>query len=135
MSRARVLIADDHTLVLEGLVGLLQTKFDVVAAVTDGSTLVDAAARLRPDVIVTDISMPTLNGLEALEQLKAAGSDARLIVLTMHTDAELASKLIQSGASGFVMKIMASSELVTAIEQALAGQTYVTPGLPSAFNV
>ena len=129
MSRARVLIADDHAFVLEGLVNLLQDKFDVVAAVTDGNLLVDAATRLHPDVIVTDISMPRLNGIEAFEQLKAAGSEAKIIVLTMHTDAELAAKLIRSGVSGFVMKLLATSELVTAIEQALAGQIYLTPAL------
>ena len=88
MSRARVLIADDHPFVLEGLVKLLHDKFDVVAAVSDGELLVDAASRLRPDVIVTDISMPLLNGMEAFGRLKAAGSDAKLIVLTMHADAD-----------------------------------------------
>ena len=129
MSRARVLIADDHAFVLEGLVNLLKDKFEVVAAVTDGHLLVDAATRLRPDVIVTDISMPGLSGIEAFERLKAAGSEAKVIVLTLHTDAELAAKLIRSGVSGFVMKLLATSELVTAIEQALVGQIYLTSAL------
>lgn len=129
MSRTRVLIADDHAFVLEGLVNLLKDKFEVVGAVTDGRLLVDAASRLRPDVIVTDISMPGLSGIQAFEQLKAAGSEARVIVLTLHTEAELAAKLIRAGVSGFVMKLRASTELVTAIEQALAGQIYMTPGL------
>jgi|GEM_PF-765554 len=93
MNRARVLIADDHAYVLEGLVNLLKDKFDVVAAVTSGSLLVDAATRLRPDVVVTDISMPGLNGIEAFEQLQAAGLEAKVIVLTLHTDTELAAKL------------------------------------------
>ena len=131
MNRARVLIADDHAFVLEGLVNLLKDKFDVVAAVTSGSLLVDAATRLRPDVVVTDISMPGLNGIEAFEQLQAAGLEAKVIVLTLHTDAELAAKLIRSGVRGFVMKLLATSELVTAIEQALLGRVYLSPSLGS----
>ena len=131
MNRVRVLIADDHAYVLEGLVNLLKDKFDVVAAVTSGSLLVDAATRLRPDVVVTDISMPGLNGIEAFEQLQAAGLEAKVIVLTLHTDAELAAKLIRSGVSGFVMKLLATSELVTAIEQALLGRVYLSPSLGS----
>src|SRR5687767_15869438 len=102
MSRARVLIADDHALVLEGVVSLLQDKFEVVAAVTDGTLLVDAAIRLRPDIVITDISMPRLNGMQAFEQLKAAGCDAKVIVLTMHTDTALGEQLIRCGASGVV---------------------------------
>jgi len=129
MNRARVLIADDHPFVLEGLVNLLKDRFEVVAAVASGSLLVDAATRLRPDVVVTDISMPGLSGIEAFEQLKAAGLEAKVIVLTLHTDAELAAKLIRSGVSGFVMKLLATSELVTAIEQALLGRIYLSPSL------
>ena len=131
MNRVRVLIADDHAFVREGLVNLLKDKFDVVAAVTSGSLLVDAATRLRPDVVVTDISMPGLSGIEAFERLKAAGLEAKVIVLTMHTDAELAAKLIRSGVRGFVMKLLATSELVTAIEQALLGRVYLSPSLGS----
>jgi DNA-binding NarL/FixJ family response regulator len=129
MNRARILIADDHAFVREGLVQLLDTQFEVVAAVAGGNELVEAATRLRPDVIVTDISMPGLNGIEAFEQLKAAGSVARVIVLTLHSDAELAASLIESGVSGFVMKLLAASELATAVEQVLAGRIYVTPTL------
>jgi DNA-binding NarL/FixJ family response regulator len=129
MNRARVLIADDHPFVLEGLVNLLKGKFEVVAAVTDGTLLVDAASRLRPDVIITDVSMPGLNGIEAFQQLKAAGSEAKVIVLTLHASVDLAAKLIGSGVSGFVMKLQATRELVTAIDQVLMGRTYLTPGL------
>ena len=129
MSRARVLIADDHAFVLEGLVNLLKDRFEVVAAVTDGYRLVDSATRLRPDVIVTDISMPGLNGIEAFERLKAAGSEARVIVLTLHADAELAASLMQSGVRGYVVKLLAVNELVSAVEQVLAGQIYLTPTL------
>jgi len=129
MSAARVLIADDHAFVLEGLVGLLKEKFDIVGAVTDGNLLVEAATRLRPDVIVTDISMPGLNGIEALKRLRAAGVDARIIILTLHADADLATELIRAGASGFVLKLLATSELTTAIDQVLLGKTYRTPAL------
>jgi DNA-binding NarL/FixJ family response regulator len=131
VNRARVLIADDHAFVLESLVGLLKDRFEVVAAVTDGRALVDAAIRLRPDVIVTDISMPGLSGIEAFEQLKAAGVEAKVIVLTLHTDTALAAKLLRSGVSGFVIKMRAASELVTAIEQVKAGRIYSTPSLSS----
>lgn len=129
MSQARVLIADDHAMVLEGLVNLLKDRFEVVAAVTDGHLLVEAATRLRPDVIVTDISMPGLNGIEAFERLKAAGSETKVIVLTLHADADLAASLMQSGVHGYVVKMLAVSELVPAIEQVLAGQIYLTPTL------
>ena len=128
MGRARVLIADDHPFVLEGLVGLLKDRFDVVAAVTDGRQLVDAAIRLGPDVIVTDISMPGLNGIEAIARLKAAGSEAKIIVLTVDGRAELAAELFRAGASGFVVKPLAASELVMAIEQVLLGRVHLTPG-------
>jgi len=129
MNRARVLIADDHPFVREGLLNLLRHKFEVVGAVADGHLLVDAAIELRPDVIVTDISMPGLSGIEAFERLKAAGSEAKVIVLTLHTDAELAAKLIRLGVSGFVMKLLAAGELVGAIEQVLLGHSYVSPSL------
>jgi DNA-binding NarL/FixJ family response regulator len=124
-----VLIADDHAFVLEGLVNLLKDRFEVVAAVGDGNQLVDNATRLRPDVIVTDISMPGLNGIEAFERLKAAGSEAKVIVLTLHADAELAASLVRSGVRGYVVKLLAVSELITAIEQVLAGHIYLTPTL------
>jgi DNA-binding NarL/FixJ family response regulator len=127
MSRARVLVADDHALMLEGVVSLLQDKFDVVAAVTDGALLVDAAIRLRPDIVITDVSMPRLNGIQAFEQLKAAGCDAKVIVLTAHTDVALAEQLIRCGASGVVTKLLAASELVPAVEHVLSGRTYSSP--------
>jgi DNA-binding NarL/FixJ family response regulator len=129
MSQTRVLIADDHASVLEGLVNLLKDRYDIVAAVSDGHQLVDAATRLRPEIIVTDISMPGLSGIEAFEQLKTAGSDAKVIVLTLHAEAELAAGLVQLGVCGYVMKPLAVSELVAAIEQVRAGDIYLTPTL------
>ena len=129
MRRATVLIADDHTIVIEGLVSLLKDRFDVVGAVGDGSRLLDEAARLRPDVVVTDISMPGANGLEALGRLKAARAEVKVVVLTMHADAELATEALRAGASGYVVKQSAGAELVLAIDEALRGRVYLTPAV------
>lgn len=129
MRRATVLIADDHPIVMEGLESLLKDRFEVVGAVSDGRRLLDEAARLRPDVIVTDIAMPGLNGLEALRRLKAKQSDVRVIMLTMHADAELATEAMGAGASGFVVKQSAGEELVTAINEALQGRVYLAPAV------
>ena len=125
-----VLIADDHAIVKEGLVALLKEHaFDVVGAVGDGDLLVDAAKRLRPDVIVTDISMPGLSGLDVLARLKAERVESKVIVLTMHNDAELATRAMRAGASGFLLKHSAGEELLNAIGQALQGRVYLTPAV------
>ena len=129
MDRPTVLIADDHVSVLERLVTLLKDRFAVVGTVTDGVQLVDAALRLRPAVIITDISMPGLTGIEAIRQLRRGGLDAKFIVLTMHADTDLADESIGAGASAFVVKISAGSELMIAVDEALAGRLYVTPML------
>jgi DNA-binding NarL/FixJ family response regulator len=129
VTRARVVIADDHPFLLDGLVTLLKDRFDVVATVTDGHQLLDAAARLRPDVIITDISMPGLNGLEAFARLKAAGAAAKVIVLTQFADPELAAAAMALGASGFVVKMLAANELIRAVEQVLLGLTYLSLSL------
>jgi DNA-binding NarL/FixJ family response regulator len=128
MRRARILIAEDHTIVMEGLTGLLKVDFDVVGAVSDGRMLVDAAKRLRPDVVVTDISMPGMNGLEACRQLRAEGLEAKVIFLTMH-GGQLATEALQAGASGFLLKHSAGEELVTAIREVLQGHVYLTPAV------
>lgn len=129
MRRNTVLVADDHTIVMEGLVSLLKADFDVVGAVGDGHQLIDAARRLRPDVIVTDISMPGLSGLDVLPRLKAEHADCKVVVLTMHNDGELAARAIREGASGFLLKHSAGEELVNAIQQALQGHVYLTPSV------
>ena len=130
MRRATVLLADDHTIVTEGLAGLLaKHEFDVVGAVSNGHLLIDAAKRLRPDVIVTDLSMPGLTGLDVLARLKAEGVASKVIVLTMHNDAELAAVAMRGGASGFLLKDAAGEELLAAIRQALQGRVYLTPAL------
>jgi DNA-binding NarL/FixJ family response regulator len=127
--RARVLIADDHPFVLDCLVELLKERFDLIGTVSNGQALLDAATRLRPDVVVTDISMPGLNGIDALHRLRAAGSEAKVIFLTLHADAAVAARLTRTGASGYVLKIAATNELVGAIEQVVRGGTYISPGL------
>ena len=127
MSRPRVLIADDHQILAEGVRGLLEPEFDVIGVVADGRELVVAAKKLRPDVIVADVTMPALNGIEAARQLRAAGVAAKVVFLTMHRDVAYARQAFEAGAAGFVLKHSVSSELVTAIREALRGQTYVTP--------
>jgi two-component system, NarL family, response regulator NreC len=130
MHRCTVLIADDHAIVKEGLVSLLEGHgFNVVGAVADGDELLDAARRLRPDVIVTDISMPGKSGLDALTRLKTEHTDSKIIVLTMHHDAELATRAMRAGASGFLLKHSAGEELLIAINQAIEGRVYLTPAM------
>ena len=126
MRRARVLLADDHTIVAEGLKSLLKDHYDLVGTAADGSQLIDAAKRLRPDVIVTDLSMPVLSGLDALRRLKADRLDVRVIILTMHADPVVASEALRAGASGFLLKQVAGEELISAIEEVLQGRTYLT---------
>ena len=128
MRRPTVLIADDHPIVMEGLASLLK-DFDVVDAVGDGQMLLDAARRLRPDVIVTDISMPSLSGLDVLSQLQAARIASKVVVLTMHSDPELATRAVRAGASAFLLKHSAGEELLTAIHEALQGHVYITPSV------
>ena len=127
MSKARVLLADDHTIVAEGLTSLLMDEFDLVETVRDGRALVEAADRLRPDVVVTDISMPTLNGLDAMRELRTAGVETRVVVLTMHADERLVAAAFRAGASAYVLKQSAGEELISAIQAAFEGRLYLTP--------
>ena len=130
MLQATVLVADDHAIVKEGLVSLLKEHgYNVIGAVADGYELIDAAVRLQPDVIVTDLSMPGLSGLEVLDRLKAAHITGKVIVLTMHRDGELAARALRAGASAFLLKHSAGDELLIAIQQALEGRVYLTPAL------
>src|SRR5262245_54449319 len=127
MKRPRVLVADDHRVVAEGVRGLLEPLYEVVGIVSDGRELLAAAKSLAPDVIVMDISMPSLNGIEAACQLRAANSRAKVVFLTMHREVTYAERALEAGASGFVLKHSAPSELVTAIQEALEGRKYITP--------
>jgi DNA-binding NarL/FixJ family response regulator len=127
MGKTSVLLADDHRIVLEGLKGLLGDEFEVVGTAENGRVLVEQAAKLRPDVIVADISMPQLNGIEAARQIKKTNKRVKIVFLTMHPDATYAADAFEAGASGFVLKHAAPSELVTAIHEAMKGRTYITP--------
>ncbi|HEY6291597.1 MAG TPA: response regulator transcription factor [Terriglobia bacterium] len=129
MSRTKVLLADDHTLLLEAFKGLLEPEFEVVGTVGDGRALLKAAQTLNPDVIVLDISMPLLNGLDAAEQLKAKSPRTKLIFLTMNPDPDMALEAFRVGALGYLLKTSAASELTIAIRNALRGLKYVTPGV------
>ncbi len=127
MRRPRVLLADDHTLLLDAFAKLLEPECDVVGTVADGRALLAAAEELKPDVVVLDIAMPLLNGLDAGRQLKKALPDVKLIFLTMNQDPAIASEAFRAGASGYLLKTSAGSELVKAIEEATSGRSYVTP--------
>ncbi len=127
MRRARVLLADDHRLLLEAFEKLLQPHCEVVGAVSDGRALLTAARELKPDVIILDIAMPLLNGMVAGERLKQMLPEVKLIFLTVNEDPGFASEAMRIGASGYLLKSSAASELFHAIEVALEGRTYVTP--------
>ena len=132
MTRPRVLLADDHQIVAQGLRGILSAEFDLVGVVADGQALVDAARTLHPDVIVADITMPVLNGIDALEVLRQQGIDVPVVFLTMHSHVGYARRALSAGAAGYVLKLSAPEELVQAIRAALEGGTFVSPALARA---
>jgi DNA-binding NarL/FixJ family response regulator len=127
MRKPQVLLADDHALLLGAFEKLLAPECDVVGQVGDGRALVTAAETLKPDVIVLDIAMPLLNGLDAGRQIKKMRREVKLVFLTMNEDADLAAEAFRAGASGYLLKRSAASELVTAIRQVMKGQSYITP--------
>jgi DNA-binding NarL/FixJ family response regulator len=129
VNKPRVLLADDHRIVAEGLKGLLGEEFELAGIVEDGRAMVKAARELRPDVIVADISMPHLNGIDALALLKQDNPAVRVVFLTMHRDAAYARRALEAGAAGFVLKHAAPAELVLAVRAALQGRTFITPDL------
>jgi len=129
MSRTKVLLADDHTLLLEAFKRLLEPEFEVVAAVADGRALMEQAHALKPDVVVADIAMPLLNGLEAARQLHEEAPRPRVIFLTMNPDPEVANEAFRTGALGYLLKTSAASELTVAIRAVVRGLKYVTPAM------
>jgi RNA polymerase sigma factor (sigma-70 family) len=131
MTRPRILLADDHTLMAEALRALLQTDFDVVGTVADGRALLQAAAALKPEVVVLDIGMPLLNGLDAGEQLKALQPDIKVIYLTQNREPRYAVEAFRRRASGYLLKDSAASELTAAIRDALQGRCYISPLIAS----
>jgi DNA-binding NarL/FixJ family response regulator len=127
MQKIRILLADDHPIVLDGLKNLLESEFEIVGTVEDGRALVSEAERLNPHVIIADISMPLLNGIEAVRQIKQTNELTKVVFLTMQADVAYATMAFDAGASGYVLKRSASRELITAINEVLKGRTYVTP--------
>src|SRR5262245_45046424 len=127
MKRPRVLLADDHRLLREAFAQLLEPGCDVVGAVADGRALLAAAPELRPDIVVLDIAMPQLNGLDAARQLKRVMPEVKVIFLTVSEDPDLAAEAFRAGASGYLLKNSAASELFQAIPEVLDGRSYVTP--------
>jgi len=123
----RILIADDHTLVAEACKKLLESEYEIVATVGDGRSLVRAAAELRPQLIIVDVSMPLLNGLDAGQQIKELIPSVKLVYLTMNHDADLAAEAFRRGASGYLLKTCAASELVIAVREVLRGKSYLSP--------
>jgi DNA-binding NarL/FixJ family response regulator len=129
-NRSRILIADDHNLVAEMCKRLLEAEFDVVGVVSDGRALVRVAAELRPDVVVLDIAMPILNGLDAGQRLKAMLPAVKLVYLTMNPDVEVAAEAFRRGASGYLLKTCTTSDLVLAVREVLRGKSYMSKALP-----
>ena len=127
MRRPRVLLADDHQMLREAFTRLLEPSCDVVGAVADGRALLVAAPDLKPDIVVLDISMPLLNGLDAARQLKRSMPEVRIIVLTVNEDADLAAEAFRAGVSSYLLKNSAAAELLRAIDEAMQGRSYVTP--------
>jgi len=129
MERRTVLLADDHVIVADGLRSLLDRHFELLGSVGDGIALVEAAKRLKPAVIVSDIAMPVMGGLEALREVVALGLPSRMILLTMLDDAHLATEAFRLGAWGYLLKSSAGEELIAAIHQVLAGRAYLAPSI------
>jgi DNA-binding NarL/FixJ family response regulator len=129
MKRLKVLIADDHSMVIDGLRGLLEPEFEVVGAVNDGRAVLPEVRKLQPDVVVMDISMPLLNGLDCTRQLREAGCGAKILILTMHPDATLAQEALAAGASGYLLKSSPGSDLKKALRAILLGRTYLSPAV------
>jgi two-component system, NarL family, response regulator NreC len=127
MPRPRILVADDHAIMVQGLGRLLEGEAEIVATASDGQQLVERARQHRPEIIVSDINMPGMSGLDAMRRLKADGLRSKFIFLTLHTDSRLASEAMRAGASGYLLKHAAAEELIAAIHAVMEGHTYLTP--------
>lgn len=132
MSQPRILLADDHRILRDGLRGLLSSDYAIVGEAGDGRELVEQAVQLNPDVVVVDVSMPLQNGIDAVRKLREAGCSARVVFLSMHTDAAYAVRALGAGAQGYVVKHAAADELVDAIRAVLRGEVFVSPPLRTA---
>lgn len=129
LNRIRVLLADDHKAMLFHVARMLEPDYDVVGAFSDGRAFLEAATRLEPDVLILDISMPVLSGLEAARELKKAGSHSKIIFLTVHEESDFVRESFASGGSGYVIKSRLATDLVLAIQEVLAGRSFVSPPL------
>jgi len=130
MHRSRILIADDHNLVAELCKKLLEAEFEVVGIVTDGHALIQTAADLRPDVIIVDVGMPVLNGLDAAQRVKQMLPAVKVIFLTMNPDPELAAEAFRRGASGYLLKTSAAADMVVCVREVLRGKSYLSSRMP-----
>ncbi len=134
-TRFRVLLADDHKAMQQRVREVLEPEFEVVGAVDNGQALVDATKELKPDVLVVDISMPVLNGIDAVRQVMKSGSTARVIFLTVHEDPDIVPLCLEAGALGFVAKSRLASDLILAIQFALMNHTFVSPTVPREYRL
>ena len=128
MTRARILVAEDHALMRQRVVRLLKSEFEVLEAAADGQELLELAARLNPDVCVLDICMPIMNGIEAAGQLRQNGSTAKIIFLTLYNDSDFVRAALKSGAEGYVIKAQMTADLPLAVREVLAGRTFLSAG-------
>ena len=135
VNRSRILIADDHNLMAELCNGMLEKEFDVIGVVSDGRALVRTASELKPDVVVLDIGMPILNGLDAGRQLKEMLPAVKLVYLTMNTDVDVAAEAFRRGASGYLLKTCAANDIVLAVRDVLRGKSYISQALPGISSI
>ena len=126
-SPTRILVADDHSAVLESLVPILEAQFTVVGTASDGKAAVEAEEKLRPDVVVLDISMPVMSGIDAARQMRKGGSKASIVFVTVHQDADILAAAKRAGGLGYVVKTRLQTDLVLAIKEALEGRGFVSP--------
>ncbi len=131
MDRIRVLLADDHEAILDRVARLLAAEYNVVGTATDGQQALEAVQDLKPDVLVLDISMPVMNGMDTARRLKKLGAETRIIFLTVHDDPDFAKEALEAGALGYVIKPRIVSDLMIAIKEAHAGRSFVSPSLSS----
>ena len=129
VKRTTILLADDHSIVIEGMRRLLEAEFDVIGVVSDGMTLIDVAEQLRPHVIVADVSMPVLNGIEAARQLRVNNPEIKIVFLSMHPDVVYVSEALRAGGSAYILKTSAGFEIVTAIREVIGGGIVVSPAI------